>query len=605
MIKSGYDYVYQTDFEEFTTGDFVAEADETGFWDTWDNMPGSATDAPIVEDQASSPVKSFEVAGSTDLIFKMGDKKTGKYQFNFNMYVPATFVGYYNFQHFENPGQEWAFDVFFGAGDGPGNGYMFSCTDSTSFDFMHDTWFSVQNIIDLNNDEAMVYINDVLVHTWPFSCQSQDPAGTLQLGGVDFWAGGPDGGTPMYYVDDVAFIELVPALQEPIMVVTGDNPIFTAMGQWEETTANISVANLGEADLNYEIVVSYPDGTKAPLQKPQVDKIYSKVSPHDFTIDPTPSTAVSNPSDREVILNYDGDNWNAIGNPNSDFQYVVGAKFPAAMVNPYIGMEILSVEVFINDPPLETKLQIYGMGNFSTGEPGDLLYEQAFTAIAGEWNTIVLDEPFRLDGQDVTVGYWVSGLGGTFIPGIDEGPNDPNGDWWSFDMGESWGHAAGSGLPYNWNIRAHVDGFGIPHWLTVSPGSGTLSKDEEETIDVMINTANLDPVPYQGKLHVRGNDEANGEEVIDVFVDVSVGVNELGEKEYIMVYPNPASDVLRVSSNGDIQHIRMMNSVGQVVFDQVMNTAQTQISVANFESGIYMIQVETQVGTTTQKIIIK
>jgi hypothetical protein len=245
------------------------------------------------------------------------------------------------------------------------------------------------------------------------------------------------------------------------------------------------------------------------------------------------------------------------------------------------------------------------MGNFGTGEPGDLLYEQAFTPIAGEWNTVVLDEPFRLDGQDVTVAYWVSGLGGTFVPGIDEGPNDVNGDWWSFDMGGSWGHAAGSGLPYNWNIRAHVDGFGIPHWLTASPGSGTLSKDQEDMIDVMINTANLDPVPYQGKLHVRGNDEANAEEVIDVFVDVSVGVNEQGVNEYIMVYPNPASDVLRISSNGDIQHVRLMNSVGQVVFDQVLNTAKTQISVANFESGIYMIQVETQVGTTTQKIIIK
>ncbi len=605
MLKSGYDFLYQSDFEDYETGEFVAEADETGFWTTWDNAPGSETDGPIVEDQAASPVKSFEVAGNTDLVFKMGNKKTGKYQFDFNMYVPATNVGYYNFQHFEIPGQEWAFDVFFSAAEGEGNAFMVSCADTIYFSVSHDAWFKVSNVIDLNNDMAELYIDDIFINDWTFSCQSFEPDGTLQLGGVDFWAGGPEDGPPLYYIDDVDFIELIPAIQEPVMVVTGDNPIFVALGQWEETTENITVGNDGAADLEYEIVVTYPDATKAPVQ-PIVDNntTNTKLNKEKPMVDPdyTPSTV--NPSgEREVVLNYDGDNFTAIGN-SVDYEYEVAAQFPSDMLMPYIGMKIQKVEIFVNDPPLETKLRIWGMGDYSTGVPGALLYDQAFTAIAGEWNTIILDEPFFIDGQNLSVGYWLSGIGGTFVPGCDEGPADPNGDWFAPNAA-AWGHLAGVGLDYNWNIRAYVDGNTIPQWLSVSPSSGSIGQDQEETIDVVINTANLNPEPYMGKIFVRGNDEENPEDIIDVFVDVSVGVNEFGEKEYIMVYPNPAKDVLSVSSNGDLQHVRLMNSVGQVVFDELLNTAKTQINVSNFEAGIYIIQIETNVGSTTHKIIIK
>ncbi|MEJ2595848.1 MAG: choice-of-anchor J domain-containing protein, partial [bacterium] len=526
-IKEGYDYVFQTDFEEYEVGEFVAESDETGFWTTWDNMPGSETDAPIVDDQASSPTKSGEVAGSTDLVFKMGDKKTGKYQLDFSLYVPSTNEGYYNIQHYEEPGVEWAYDVFFSTAEGDDNAWIIGCGDTIWFSYMHDTWHQFSNVFDLNSDMVELWVDGTMIADWPFSCQSGSEDGTLQLGGADFWAGGPGDGDPLYYVDDVGFIELVPALQEPIMVVTGDNPIFTAMGQWEETTETFSLANEGEADLMWDIVVTYPEGNKAPLAKPVADQKYNKVNPIEFTLDPTPNTASDNPSDREVVLNYDGDNWNAIGNPNNDFQYVVAALFPADLIDPYINYDIDRVDVFINDPPLETKLQIYGLGNYP-GEPGELLYEQDFTAIGGEWNTIELDEPFRLDGQDIAVGYWVSGLAGTFVPGIDEGPVNPNGDWWSFDMGESWSHAAGAGLPYNWNIRAYADGWSIPHWLTVNPQSGTNPAGAEIDVEVNINTANLEPQPYQGMLHVRGNDFENPIEVIDVFVDVSVGLNENG-----------------------------------------------------------------------------
>jgi len=148
VVKSGYDYLYQSDLEDYEAGEYVAEGDETGFWTTWDNAPGSATDALIVDVEAASPTNSAQVEGDTDLLFLMGDKKTGKYQFNFKIFVPTGFGGYYNIQHFEEPGKEWAYDVFFSSMEGDGNAWIFagSLTDSVLFNYTNNDWVLVENI---------------------------------------------------------------------------------------------------------------------------------------------------------------------------------------------------------------------------------------------------------------------------------------------------------------------------------------------------------------------------------------------------------------------------------------------------------------------------
>ncbi len=64
---------------------------------------------------------SVKVDGSTDLVKPLGDLTSGNFELSFNMYVPANFAGYYNIQHFEQPGIEWALEVYF---DDDGTGYI-------------------------------------------------------------------------------------------------------------------------------------------------------------------------------------------------------------------------------------------------------------------------------------------------------------------------------------------------------------------------------------------------------------------------------------------------------------------------------------------------
>jgi hypothetical protein len=97
---------------------------------------------------------------------------------------------YYNFQHFETPGEEWAFEVECHSG-GVING-MTDCSVLLGgareyFTIVRGGWTKMGHIIDLDNDEVTLLANDIPVYSWPFSWQANETSGTNQLGGVNFF----------------------------------------------------------------------------------------------------------------------------------------------------------------------------------------------------------------------------------------------------------------------------------------------------------------------------------------------------------------------------------------------------------------------------------
>ncbi|MCB0805877.1 MAG: hypothetical protein KDC05_08770, partial [Bacteroidales bacterium] len=194
--------IYEDDFESYSVGDYIA-VENPDWWDTWSGAPGGTEDAIVSDEQASSGNQSIKVDGVTDAILKMGNKTVGKYELSFKYYIPSGFAGYYNIQHFEAPGVEWAYEVYFGA---TGSGYLDAGSAQVAgFDYDPDTWVDIVNVIDLDADWTQLYIDGNLIYEWPFSWQSTSQSGTLQLGGMDVFAGGPTGETPTYYMDDLVF----------------------------------------------------------------------------------------------------------------------------------------------------------------------------------------------------------------------------------------------------------------------------------------------------------------------------------------------------------------------------------------------------------------
>ncbi len=103
--------------------------------------PAGGEDGIISETFSHSPTKSVlidETGGATDLLWLLGDKTSDIYNVSFWMYIPSGFCGYYNFQHFEAPGVEWAIEMYFHT---DGSTKFIIAGDEIVMNYNHDTWF--------------------------------------------------------------------------------------------------------------------------------------------------------------------------------------------------------------------------------------------------------------------------------------------------------------------------------------------------------------------------------------------------------------------------------------------------------------------------------
>ena len=197
------------DFESYTVGHGIA-LQNSALWRTWSGAIGE--DPVVSNEQAFAGSSSVEVVDYNDCVLDFGDKTTGCYQIVFKMYVVAGKSGYFNLLHdFAGDSSEWAMEMFFntdGSGDVRAEGSAYSI-----FTFNHDEWFTVNIIVDLDDDFATLYIGGIEVRSWQWS---KGNFGTGQLNQLDAmnicgWHRKNRSETALFFVDNVAFIEQFPA----------------------------------------------------------------------------------------------------------------------------------------------------------------------------------------------------------------------------------------------------------------------------------------------------------------------------------------------------------------------------------------------------------
>ena len=70
------------------------------------------------------------------------------------------------------------------------------------------------------------------------------------------------------------------------------------------------------------------------------------------------------------------------------------------------------------------------------------------------------------------------------------------------------------------------------------------------------------------------------------------------------LYPNPVTDILNLSlQNGTLEHIKIIDSTGKMVFEQTNNLQQ--LNVGHLATGVYLLQIKTSIGALSKKIIKK
>ncbi len=589
-------FIYADDFDAYTTGAYVAQT-VPEFFTTWQNLPGTAEDATFSTDFAESAPNSVKIVGTTDLVMKLGNKTSGKYLVAFDYYVPATKAGYFNFQHMEAPGNEWAYEVYF---DNNGTGYMHAGgANAATFTYTQGAWFHVDNVIDLDNDWAQVYFNDALIYEWQYSLQAQGEPGTNQLGGVNFYAGATSGMTPTYYFDNVAYAALVEGAQDPAIGVS-TSPIITTIQEGNTYSHSLPITNTGEGTLEFEIAKSFDMPTAANQPSGLVPS--GTIGKVDGILDYNPeplNVAMANVNRDVVTIHYDEENAGGVGMTNGA-QWRAAVRFPASMIAQYNGMYLTSVEVFIYESANAHKLQVYDMGSVNVPGPGALLVEQVFDPLPG-WNTITLSTPLYVSGKELWVGCWFDQPAGLYPMGVDGAVEQhPDGHYISF--GPGWTVSSSDG---NWNIRAVLTGTAGPVWLSATPTTGELTAGQIADVTVGINASGLTPMTvYKGKLHIRSNDFANELVNVSVWITVLVGVNENGEQAYVSMYPNPANSMMNLKANTEIKMVSITNNLGQVVYSGIVGQQEFKMDISQFKTGMYIVRVETANGTATQKLMV-
>jgi len=201
--------VVSENFDNYTAGSYIAV--ESSDFITWSGPTGTPEDAQVTDSISSSPSNSLHIVGNTgpmDVMMTFPTVYTsGRYEFSMKIYVNPGFGGYFNIQESQTPGVGWKLDVFFNtAGQVEINGGVSPSTTQ----YQQGAWTDIKVDIDLDNDNADVYVNGTLAHSYVFSTGVDGNGTNLAFGGINYFAYG--GSTTAlepasYYVDDISLVD--------------------------------------------------------------------------------------------------------------------------------------------------------------------------------------------------------------------------------------------------------------------------------------------------------------------------------------------------------------------------------------------------------------
>ena len=559
--------VFSDNFDSYTAGSHLAQSNSA--WTTWSSAPGSSEDGVISSTQAASAPNSLYITGSNDQLYPFGNYTTGHYTLTFNYYVPSTGNGgYFNIQHILK--NQWALECYFNS---TGGGYLSVGGQEYNFSSPTNAWFPIEFDVDMDNDQATLTINNVAVHTWPFSYQQGNTNGVNQLAGINFYAGAPNNATGTYYVDDFIVTE-VSAAQVGQFAVTTENLTFS-MNPDATASQTFEMSNPGTGGTDFNVIVTYDIPNPNPASTGVVDMHYYMDEPYTYV------------------------GWNGEA---ADVDLAIG--YPASALQQHIGKTLNEIHFYMNGTIPTAKVRVYAMSNSILNPgPGAVLYEQTCTPDSG-WNSIQLTTPFLIDGSDLWFGVWFVQPEGAYLAPLDGYMANDYSCW--YKRGSTWYNRFTSGsYDYNLCIGGKIDGTPITPWLTTSPASGSINAGANVTETVTVNSNGMNVGDTKSaKLHCFSSDIENSEVVVPVSLTITdVSVNEHNQIE-VKVYPNPATNFVQVSSD-QIQRVEIYNMMGQLVFEQNYNESHIVIPTSSIAPGTYAVKVTASNGTITKQVVVK
>jgi hypothetical protein len=201
---------FADNFDSYASGQKLVQQALAGGstnWTVWSGNSGAggAEDPMITTDQALSAPNAVVCSGTNDFVALFGEQTEGKHIVSFDVYVPTGFVGYYNLLQVygeAGAGAVWGSEVYFNP-NGTGSLNANGSVGFKTFSYSYDTWFHVENIVDLNADQASLIVAGTEIATWQWSLGASG-SGVNKLQAMDIYAAATNG-SPKCYFDNVKF----------------------------------------------------------------------------------------------------------------------------------------------------------------------------------------------------------------------------------------------------------------------------------------------------------------------------------------------------------------------------------------------------------------
>lgn len=205
------DAVICDSYEGYAAG--TTTGGQSPWWSTWSGTFGTAEDGIVSDDQAFDGNNSMFIGdnGAQDVLLLLGNRTSGNWMLEMQMYVPEGNIGYLNIQESETPGVQWNMEAWFNGTNANPSVYtagMGQLASGETFTCPEGTWFPVVNMIDLDNSTHTLMIDgNVVLDNVPYIGD--------QLGAIDFFS---ISDIHAAYFDAVRLVELEPVLPDPVDV---------------------------------------------------------------------------------------------------------------------------------------------------------------------------------------------------------------------------------------------------------------------------------------------------------------------------------------------------------------------------------------------------
>ncbi len=147
-------------------------------------------------------------------------------------------------------------------------------------------------------------------------------------------------------------------------------------------------------------------------------------------------------------------------------------------------------------------------------------------------------------------------------------------------------------------------------WSTPSgcltPNGYNLYRDNVKINTSLISSLEYNDIPGIGSfgyfvtsVYYFGESEPSSIEIVEI-----TGIDEW-IADRIRIYPNPASQILTLSSELSLASVRIASITGQLIITERISADNCVIDVSGFKSGLYFLLVETEKGTIKMKFAVK